>query len=83
MLPIQTKAIMAIACGIGLAAATLTYLASHSAAQALLTAGTATGSSADLLRQFTGTDPEHPASDRDDTNDDDRDDNGGVKQKPT
>jgi hypothetical protein len=84
MLPIRTQMPMAIGCGIGLAAGALTYLASRSAPQALLAAGAATGSSADLLRQFIGTNPEHPASERDDTNHDDRDDredDDGVEQK--
>jgi hypothetical protein len=43
--------------------------------------GAATGGSADLLRQLTGSNPEPPASDRDDTNDDDRDDDGGIEQE--
>lgn len=69
---------MVIACGVGIAAGALTYLASRSVPQALLAAGTATGSSADLLRQLIGTEPEHPASDRDNNQDDDHDD---VDQK--
>lgn len=73
MLPARTKVITVIACGVGIAAGVLTYLASGSLPQALLTAGTATGSSADLLRQFTGAEPEHSASDRDNNQDDDHD----------
>ena len=80
MLPARTKVIMVIACGVGIAAGALTYLASRSVPQALLAAGTATGSSADLLRQFIGTEPEHSASDRDDNQDDDHD---GVEQRRT
>jgi hypothetical protein len=80
MLPARTKMTMAIACGVGVAAGALTYLASHSLPQALLTAGTATGSSADLLRQFIDTDPDHSASDRDSNQDDDQD---GVEQRRT
>jgi hypothetical protein len=70
----RTKVIMVIACGVGIAAGTLTYLASRSLPQALLGAGAATGSSADLLRQFIGTGPEHSASDRDNNQDDGHDD---------
>ena len=58
MLPARTKVIMVIACGVGIAAGALTYLASRSVPQALLAAGTATGSSANLLRQFIDTNPE-------------------------
>ncbi len=71
MLPARTKVIMVIACGAGIAAGALTYLASRSPSQALLAAGTATGSSADLLRQFISSEPEHPASDRGNNQDDD------------
>ena len=80
MLPARTKVIMAIAGGVGIAAGALTYLASRSLPQALLAAGTATGSSADLLRQFIGTGPEDPVGDRDDNQDDDHD---GVEQRRT
>ena len=80
MLPARTKMIMAIACGVGVAAGALTYLASRSLPQALLAAGTATGSSADLLRQFIGTDPEHSVRDRDSNQDDHQD---GVEQRRT
>jgi len=80
MLPGRTKVIMAIACSIGCAAGALTYLASRSVPQALLAAGTATGSSADLLRQFIGTDPEGPAGDRDNNQDGGHD---GVEQERT
>ena len=73
MLPARTKVIMAIACGVGVAAGALVYLTSRSAPQALLAAGTATGSAADLLRQFFGADPERPASDRDNDQDDGHD----------
>jgi hypothetical protein len=69
-----------IACGVGITAGALTYLASHSVPQALLAAGTATGSSADLFRQFIGTEPECSASDHDDNQDDDHD---GVEQRGT
>ena len=78
MLPARTKVIMVIACGVGIAAGALTYLASRSVPQALLNAGTATGNSADLLRQFIDTEPEHSASDHDDNQDDDHD---GVEQR--
>jgi hypothetical protein len=78
MLPARTKMIMAIACGVGVAA--LTYLASRSLPQALLAAGTATGSSVGLLRQFIGTDPEHSASDRDSNQ---ADDHADVEQRRT
>jgi len=71
---------MVAACGGGIAACVLTYLASRSLSHALLAAGTATGSSADLLRQFIGTEPEHSASDHDDNQDDDHD---GVEQRRT
>lgn len=67
MFSARTKVIMAIACGVGVAAGALTYLASRSLPQALFAAGTATGSSADLLRQFIGTDPEPAVGDRDPT----------------
>lgn len=73
MSPARTKVIMVIACGVGIAAGALTYLTSRSIPQALLTAGAATGSSADLLRQFIGAEPEHSASDRRNHRDDDRD----------
>jgi hypothetical protein len=66
----RTKIIISIAGVIGLAAGALTYLALRSAPQALLAAGAATGSSADLLRRFADTAPGHPASDRRDPNDD-------------
>jgi hypothetical protein len=69
---------MAIACGIGGAAGALTYLASRSVPHALLAAGAATGSSADLLRQFIGADPEHRADRRDDNQEDGHD---GVEQR--
>jgi hypothetical protein len=78
MLSARTKAIMVIACGVGIAAGALTYLASRSVPQALLAAGTATGSSAGLLRQFIGTEPEHSASDRDNNYDAGHD---GVEQR--
>ena len=71
---------MAIACGVGIAAGALTYLASHSPSQALLAAGTAAGSSADLLRQFLGADSERSDGDRDSNQDDDR---GGAEQRRT
>jgi hypothetical protein len=71
---------MAIACSAGVATGVLTYLASGSVPQALLAAGAATGSSADLLRQLIGADPELPASDHDDTRDEGHD---GVEQKNT
>ena len=80
MFPARTKVIVAIACGVGIAAGVLTYLASRSLPQALLAAGTATGSSADLLRQFIGAGPEHSASDCDSNQDDDHD---GVEQRRT
>jgi hypothetical protein len=80
MLPARTKMIMVIACGVGFAAGALTYLASRSLPQALLAAGTAAGSSADLLRQFIGSDPERSASVRDSNQDDDQD---GVEQGRT
>jgi hypothetical protein len=57
----------------------LTCLASHSLPLALLAAGTATGSSAGLLRQDTGAGPERRASDRDDNQDDDHD--GGEQNR--
>jgi hypothetical protein len=79
MLPARTKVIMAIACSVGVAAGALTYLASRSVPQALLAAGTATGGSADLFRQLTGTDPER-ASERDNNQNDGHD---GVEQKTT
>jgi hypothetical protein len=80
MFPARTKVIMVIACGVGIAAGALTYLASRSLPQAMLVAGTATGSSADLLRQFIGIESEHPDSDRDNNQDDDHD---GVEQGRT
>jgi hypothetical protein len=80
MLPARTKVIMVIAGGVGVAAGALTYLASRSLPQALLNAGTATGSSADLLRQFISTGPGHSASDRANNQDDDYD---GVDQRRT
>jgi len=80
MLPARTKVIMVIACGVGIAAGALTYLASRSLPQAMLAAGAATGSSADLLRQFLGTEPEDSASGRDSNQDDDQD---GIEQRRT
>jgi hypothetical protein len=80
MLPARTKVIMVIACGVGLAAGALTYLASRSVPQALLAAGAATGSSADLFCQFIGTEPEHSARGRDNSQDHDHD---GVEQRGT
>lgn len=80
MLPARTKVIMAIACSVGVAAGALTYLATRSVSQALLTAGTATGSSADLLRQLIDTDPERPAREHDNNRDDGHD---GVEQTTT
>ena len=80
MLPARTKVIMVIAGGVGIAAGALTYLASRSLPQALLAAGTATGSSADLLRQFIGTEPGHSASDHDSNQDDDH---HGIQQRRT
>jgi hypothetical protein len=73
MFPARTKVIMVIACGVGIAAGALTYLTSRSLPQALLTAGAATNSSADLFRQFIGAEPEHSASDRRNDQDDDHD----------
>ena len=78
MLPASTKVIMAIACGAGVAAGALTYLASRSLPQALLAAGTATGSTADLLRQFICANPEHAAREQDNSRDDSHD---GVEQR--
>jgi hypothetical protein len=76
--PPRTKVIMVIACGVGIAAGVRTYLASRSFPQALLAAGTATGSSVDLFRQFIGTDPDHSASDHRGIQDDNHD---GVEQR--
>jgi hypothetical protein len=73
MTPARTKVIMAIVGGVGGAAGALTYLASRSVPQALLAAGAATGSSADLLRQFIGTAHERPADHRDNNQDDGHD----------
>lgn len=80
MFPVRTKVIMVIACGVGIAAGALTYLASRSVPQDLLAAGAAAGSSADLLRQFIGTGPEHSASDRGNSQ---GDDHHGVEQRKT
>jgi hypothetical protein len=80
MLPVRTKVIMVVGCGVGIAAGALTYLASRSVPQALLAAGAAAGSSADLLRQFIGAESEHSASDRDDNQSDGYD---GVEQRRT
>jgi hypothetical protein len=80
MLSARTKMIMAIACGVGVATGALTYLASHSVPHSLLAAGTATGSSADLLRQFIDTDSERPDSGRDYSQEDGQ---GGAKQRGT
>jgi hypothetical protein len=80
MLLAPTKMIMVIASGVGIAAGALTYLASHSLPQALLAAGAAAGSSADLLRQFIDAESEHSASGRDNNQDDDHD---GVEQRRT
>ena len=46
----------------------------------IIAAGTATGSSADLLRQVIGTEPGHPASDHESNQDDDHD---GADQNKT
>ena len=80
MLPTRTKVIMVIACGVGIAAGALTCLASRSLPEALLAAGTATGSSAALFRQFIGAETEHSASDRDNNQDGDH---NGVQQRRT
>jgi hypothetical protein len=80
MLLARTKMIMVIASGVGIAAGALTYLASRSLPQALLAAGTAAGSSADLLRQFIDAESERSASDRDNNQGDDHD---GVEQRRT
>jgi hypothetical protein len=74
MLPARTKVIMVIACGVGIATGALTYLASRSLPQALLSAGAATGGSGELLRQFIGTEPERPAGDLNNNQDDNHDD---------
>lgn len=52
MLPAKKKTVVAIACAVGLAAGILTYLASQSTAQAVLTAGAAIGSSSELLHRL-------------------------------
>jgi hypothetical protein len=80
MLPVRTKVIVAIACTIGAATGALTYLASRSVPQSLLAAGAATGTSAGLLRQLTGTIPERTASGRDSDQSNGHDD---VEQKTT
>ena len=80
MLTARTNVIIAIACSVGVAAGALTYLATRSVPQALLAAGTATGSSANLLRQLISTDPERPARDVDNSEDGSQD---GVEQKMT
>jgi hypothetical protein len=70
MFAVRTKVILGIACGIGAAAGTLTYLTSRSIPQALLAAGAATSGSAHLLGQVVSTDPKRPTSDQDDNKDD-------------
>jgi hypothetical protein len=75
----RIKVILAIACGIGVAAGALTYLASLSVPQALLAAGAAVGSSIGLLLQIIGADPNRRASDQ--KNDpDDQDDRVGRQE---
>jgi len=76
MHPARTKVIAVIACGVGIAAGALTYMASRSLPQALLAVGGAAGSSADLLRQFIEIEPERPVSDRDDKQDENHDGSG-------
>jgi hypothetical protein len=80
MLSTRIKVIITIASGVGVAAGALTYVASRSFPQALLAAGSATASSADLLRQLIDADPEPPVGDRDNNQDDNRD---GIEQKRT
>ena len=70
LLTVRTTVILAVACVSGAAVGALTYLASHSLPQALLAAGTATSGSAHLLGRALGTDPERPASSKDDDQND-------------
>ena len=71
LITVRTAVIMAIASVIGAATGILTYLASRSNPQALLAAGAATGGSANLLSQITGTDPGHTTRGQDDKQHDD------------
>jgi hypothetical protein len=59
----QKRVIILIACAIGLAAGALTYLTSHSGAQALIAAPAAITSFWGLLRDFLTRDVERPADD--------------------
>ena len=74
LVTLQTGVILAIGCAIGAAAGTLTYLASHSLPQAMLTAGAATGGSASWLRQIVGTNPQRTISSHEDDQHDDQGD---------
>jgi hypothetical protein len=57
----RTLVILAIASGTGSLVGVLTYIASRSAAQALLAAGTAAGGTTSFLRQIMAPDPRPPA----------------------
>jgi hypothetical protein len=71
---VRNTVILTIAGVIGAAAGVLTYLATRSLAQALLTAGAATGGSANLLGQIIGAGPERMTSALDGKQRDDEDD---------
>lgn len=79
---VRRAVILGIACVIGAAAGVLTYLASHSIPQALLAAGTATGGSANLLGQITGTGPASAGKGQDDDQHDDQDDSARQQREP-
>jgi hypothetical protein len=66
MRPVRTTMIVAFAFGVGDVAGVLTYLNGHSVPQAMLAAGTAAGSAAQLLIQVLGRGAERPSSPSDD-----------------
>ena len=80
LITVRSAVIMAIASVVGAAAGVLTYMASRSIPQALLAAGAATGGSANLLSQITGTDPGHTTRSQDDKQHDDQDDSARQRE---
>jgi hypothetical protein len=72
--------IMTVASVIGAAAGALTYMASRSLPQALLTAGTAAGGTINLLTQITGTSSDRQTRSQDNNQHDDHSDSSQPRE---
>jgi hypothetical protein len=74
MFELRTRAVLAIACGIGAAAGVLTYLVTYSVPQALLALGAAASGSVHLIGQLAASDREISSGRQVDTQDNDQND---------